>query len=108
VTEPGRLPAAAFALACVGWVNAFNPERVVVGGTLAERQGKRWLEPARIAVEGTVLRDPARRVRIGPAELGNDIGPVGAVALVEERHGTAAWCELRARPEGRAPATASG
>jgi glucokinase len=89
---------AAFALACVGWVNAFNPERIVVGGTLAEQQGERWLGPARAAVSATALRVPARRVRIVPAELRNDVGLVGARPLVEERHGTAAWREQRPRP----------
>ena len=89
---------AAFAIACVGWVNAFNPERIVVGGTLAERQGERWLEPARVAVAATALPGPAMRVRVVPAELGNDVGLVGARPLVEGRHGTAAWRELRARP----------
>jgi glucokinase len=68
----------AFAISCVGWANAFNPERIVVGGTIAERQGERWLEPARVAVATTGLRGPAGRVQILPAELGNDVGLVGA------------------------------
>jgi glucokinase len=81
----------AFALACVGWVNAFNPEKIVIGGTLAERQGERWLEPARAAVESSALAVPARRVRIVPAELGEDVGLVGAWPLVVGRHGDPAW-----------------
>jgi glucokinase len=87
----------AFAIACVGWVNAFNPDRIVVGGTLAERQGERWLEPARAAVSSTGLRDPASRVRIVAAELGADVGLVGAWPLVEERHGDPIWRARRAR-----------
>jgi len=93
----------AFAIACVGWVNAFDPERIVVGGTVAERQGEGWLEPARAAVAATGLRAPARRVRIVAAELGNDVGLVGARPLVEGRHGDPAWRERRAR---RSPARA--
>ena len=81
----------AFALACVGWVNAFNPQKIVVGGTLAERQGERWLKPARAAVESSALAVPARRVRIVPAELGEDVGLVGAWPLVVGRHGDPAW-----------------
>jgi glucokinase len=81
----------AFAIACVGWVNGFNPERIVVGGTVAERQGPRLLEPARAEVAGTAFRVPAARVRIVPAELGEDVGLVGAWALVTERHGDPAW-----------------
>ena len=88
----------AFAIACVGWVNAFNPERIVVGGTVAERQGARWLEPARVAVATTALRGPAAGVRIVPAELGADVGLVGAWPLVRDRHGAAVWRERRARP----------
>ena len=87
----------AFAIACVGWVNAFNPERIVVGGTVADRQGERWLEPARAAVSSTGFRAPASRVRIVAAELGADVGLVGAWPLVEERHGDPVWRERRAR-----------
>ena len=88
----------AFAIACVGWVNAFNPDRIVIGGTLAERQGERWLSPARDLVAQTAFRAPASRVRIVPAELGHDVGLVGAWPLVEERHGNPAWRERRAKP----------
>ena len=86
----------AFAIACVGWVNAFNPDRIVIGGTLAERQGERWLGPAREAVEATGLRVPAARVAIVPAELGEDVGLVGAWPLVADRLGDPAWREQRA------------
>ena len=75
----------AFALACVGWVNALNPSLIVVGGTLAERQGERWLGPAREAVAREAFRTPAARVRIVPAELGEDVGLVGAWPLVAGR-----------------------
>ena len=86
----------AFATACVGWVNAFNPDRIVVGGTVAERQGERWLEPARAAVAATAFRVPAGRVRIVPAQLGDDVGLVGAWPLVAARHGDPIWRERRA------------
>lgn len=88
----------AFAIACVGWVNAFDPERIVVGGTVAERGGDRWREPARAAVAATALCAPARRVPIVAAELGNDVGLVGARPLVDSRHEDPAWRERRARP----------
>jgi len=81
----------AFAVACVGWVNAFNPALIVVGGTLAERQGERWLGAARAAVESTAFREPAARVRIVPAQLGDDVGLVGAWPLVNDRLGDPAW-----------------
>ena len=85
----------AFALACVGWVNAFNPALIVVGGTLAERQGERWLGAARTAVETTAFRAPAARVRIVPAQLGDDVGLVGAWPMVAQRSGDPVWRERR-------------
>jgi len=85
----------AFAIACVGWVNAFNPQRIIVGGTLAERQGERWLAPARAAVETTALWPGAARVRILPAELGHDVGLAGTWPLVVERHGDPNWRQGR-------------
>jgi hypothetical protein len=66
-----------------------------VGGTLAERQGDRWLEPARAEVRNTGFRAPAARVRIVAAELGEDVGLVGAWPLVELRLGDPSWREKR-------------
>lgn len=72
----------AFAAAIVGLVNAFAPERIVVGGGLAAAQGERLLGPAREAVRETAFRIPGKRVAIVPAALGDDVGLVGAVALL--------------------------
>lgn len=85
----------AFAIACVGWVNAFNPERIVVGGTVAANQGDRWFAPAREAIARTAFSAPAARVRIEPARLGADVGLVGARPLVAERFGVAEWSASR-------------
>jgi glucokinase len=85
----------AFAVACVGWVNAFNPALIVVGGTLAERQGERWLGAARAEVESSAFRAPAARVRIVPAQLGDDVSLVGAWPLVAQRRGDPIWREKR-------------
>jgi glucokinase len=86
----------AFAIACVGWVDAFNPETIVVGGTVAEKQGERWLAPARDEVARTAFSAPARRVRIEAAALGGDVGLVGAWPLVADRFGVAEWQRGRA------------
>ena len=75
----------AFARACVGFVDVFNPALIVVGGSLAAGQGDRWLEPAREMVAREAFRVPGRRARIVPAALGDDIGFVGAAVLVAER-----------------------
>jgi len=75
----------AFAHACVGLVDVFNPSLIVVGGSLAAGQGDRWLDPARAAVARESFRVPGRRARIVPAALGADVGLVGGVVLVAER-----------------------
>ena len=75
----------AFAAYVVGLVNAFAPERIVVGGSLAAVQGERLLGPARGAVERTAFRIPRERVEIVPAALGDDVGLVGAVPLLALR-----------------------
>jgi glucokinase len=75
----------AFAAYVVGLVNAFAPERIVVGGSLAAAQGERLLGPARDAVERTAFRIPRERVEIVPAALGDDVGLVGAVPLLALR-----------------------
>ena len=75
----------AFARACVGLVDVFNPALIVVGGSLAAGQGDRWLDPARATVAREAFRVPGRRARIVPAALGADVGLVGAAVLVAER-----------------------
>ena len=72
----------AFAALAVGLVNTFAPERIVVGGGLAEGQGERLLGPAREAVRTTAFRIPRERVQIVPAALGDDVGLIGAVPLL--------------------------
>jgi glucokinase len=77
----------AFAQACISLVDTFNPERIVVGGSLARGQGERWLGPARDAVAQDAFRLARQRVTIVPAELGDDVGLVGGYELVRSRIG---------------------
>jgi glucokinase len=70
-----------FATGMVGLVNTFNPELIVVGGSLAAAQGDRLLEPARRAVATVAFRVPAATVRIVSAALGDDVGLVGGQPL---------------------------
>ncbi len=72
----------AFAAATVSIVDVFNPDRVVVGGGITMAWGDRLLGPARDAVATGAFRLQARRVRIVPAELGDDVGLIGTVPLV--------------------------
>jgi glucokinase len=72
----------AFAAALVAIVDIFNPSLIVVGGGIAIGQGDRLLQPARDAVEQLAFRRQAARVQIVPAQLGDDVGLIGALSLV--------------------------
>jgi glucokinase len=75
----------AFAAAMVTIADVFDPDLIVVGGSIARGQGDRWLEPARSAVRQSAFRAPAQRARIVPAALGDDVSLVGCVPLVWRR-----------------------
>jgi glucokinase len=75
----------AFAAAMVGVVDVFNPEVIVVGGSLANGQGERLLAPARATIAAEAFRVQAARVRLVAAALGDDVGLVGALGLVGAR-----------------------
>jgi glucokinase len=88
ILERGRR---AFAVACVGFVDALNPTRIVVGGSISDAQGARLLYPAREEVAATAFRTPRSRVQIVQAELGADVGLAGCHPLVIARLGDPAW-----------------
>ncbi len=92
----------AFAMACAGFVNAFNPDLIVVGGSIAEHQGERLLGPARDEIRRGAFRVPGARVRLVPAELGRDVSLAGCQPLVEARLGDERW------RSGRGPLADSG
>ena len=98
ILEQGRR---AFAVACVGFVDALNPSRIVVGGAIADAQGDRLLGPAREEVATTAFRTPRSRVRIVAAELGGDVGLAGCHPLVTARLGESA------QPGGRPMSTSA-
>ena len=75
----------AFAAAMVTIVDVFDPEVVVVGGSVARGQGARLLAPAREAVRAVAFRAPSRRASIVPAALGDDVSLVGCLPLVRQR-----------------------
>jgi glucokinase len=87
----------AFALACAGFVNAFNPDLIVIGGSIAEHQGDRLLDPARAEIKRGSFGVPAARVRLVPAELGADVSLAGAQPLVAGRIDEDRWRRGRAR-----------
>lgn len=61
-------------------VNAFNPERILIGGGAAAA-GELLLAPARRVVAQRALRPGRDEVRVLPAALGADAGVIGAAAL---------------------------
>jgi glucokinase len=75
----------AIAAACVGYVNAFNPHRIVIGGSIAEAEGDRLLGPIRDAIAREAFEVMARNVRVVPAALGGDVSLAGAYPLVTSR-----------------------
>jgi glucokinase len=71
--------ASEFAAGVVGLVNAFNPRRVIVGGTVAEGFPE-YLHRARVAVrEG--CQPAAALAQVVPSRLGPDAGILGAAWL---------------------------
>jgi glucokinase len=75
----------AVAAGCVGYVNAFNPHRIVIGGAIAEAEGERLLDTVRQALATEVFEVLARPVRVVPAGLGGDVSLAGAQPLVMAR-----------------------
>jgi len=65
-------------------VNILNPEMVIIGGGVT-KAGEMILEPIREVVAERALDAPAGVVEIVSAELGDDVGVIGAIAkaLVE-------------------------
>jgi predicted NBD/HSP70 family sugar kinase len=85
IGDAGRHIGSALANLC----NLFNPELIVVGGTLAAA-GEILMEPMREAVTRRAIPSAAEDVEIVPGVLGERAEMLGAVALViYEREGAA-------------------
>ena len=70
----------------MGWgianlVNILNPEIVLIG-TIAVAAGDLLLDPIRRTVAEMAMQRPAEAVRIMPAQLGDSVGDLAAIALV--------------------------
>jgi glucokinase len=72
----------ALAAACVGYVNTFNPHRIVIGGAIAEAEGERLLQPIRDAIASEAFKIVASKVTVVAAGLGGDVSLAGAQPLV--------------------------
>lgn len=97
----------AIATASVGFVNAFNPHRIIIGGSIAHAQGERLLELVRDTVAREAFSRLAAVVDIVPPELGQDVSLAGAHPLVSSRLGDPAWRRggTAQQPTLAAPAT---
>jgi glucokinase len=97
----------AVAAACVGYVNTFNPHRIVIGGSIAEAEGERLLGPIREAIAREGFEALARHVRVVPAALGGDVSLAGAYPLVTSRlaEATPAATVPNSQPEAAALST---
>ena len=75
----------AIGIGVVNLVNIFNPEVVAIGGGVANL-GPALFDTVRDVVRERALPEPASDVRVMPAELGEDVGLIGAaaVALTDE------------------------
>ena len=75
----------AVAAGCVGYVHAFNPHLLVIGGSIAEAEGEQLLAPIRAAIARGTFAVFARHVTVVPAGLGGDVSLAGCHPLVLSR-----------------------
>lgn len=66
----------------VSVINLLNPEKVIIGGGVAEA-GDLLLEPIRKTIKERAMVIAGNSVEIVPAQLGNSAGVIGASMLVE-------------------------
>lgn len=68
-------------LGLVNLIHILEPQRILLGGGVSQA-GELLFEPIRQTVRDRVMSPVYRQVEIQPAGLGEDVGPMGAVALV--------------------------
>ena len=81
----------AISRAVAGFVNVFNPTRIIIGGSFAEAH---W-EGLHSRIQGEIgdnsFKVPGRRVSVHPAELGGDVSLAGCHPMVVGRIGNPEW-----------------
>jgi glucokinase len=91
---------------CTSLVNALNPEVIVIGGSIAEHHPQLF-EVARAEITRS-FAVPASRVRVVPAELGDDVSLIGIHPIVAERMADPAFATAWNRSAAAAPKNAQG
>ena len=67
--------------ALAGLVNILNPEKIILGGGIAQNKGLLF-KPVKAALRKKAFPIAARSVKVVPARLGVDAGFIGAASLV--------------------------
>jgi glucokinase len=67
-------------IACASLVNIFNPEMIVFSGGMANA-GDYLLNPIREEIKKRAYPQPAARVQVLPAVLGENAGAIGAAGI---------------------------
>ena len=69
---------------CASLVNVLNPEVIVIGGSIAVHRPELF-DVVRREIGRRAFAAPARRVRVVPAEHGDDVSLIGLLPIVNER-----------------------
>lgn len=65
-------------------INVLGPELVIIGGGVSEALGEPWIDLVRTSAREQALTDPAGKIKIERAALGDDAGILGAALLARE------------------------
>jgi glucokinase len=77
--------------AVAGYVNSFNPTRIIIGGSLAQAHWPRLTARITREISENAFSVPGRRVSVVPAALGGDVSLAGCHPVVTGRLGNLAW-----------------
>lgn len=81
----------AISRAVAGFVNVFNPSRIIIGGSFAEAHWGVLHSRIQGEIGNNSFKVPGRRVSVHPAELGGDVSLAGCHPMVVERIGNPEW-----------------
>ena len=73
--------AEAIGIGLVNIIHIFNPEMIILGGGVTQ-MGRMLMEPAQRVVQERAMKVPREAVRIVQAQLGDNVGLIGAGALI--------------------------
>lgn len=68
-----------------GLINLFNPEAIILGGTLSQAKPYDFLQPAELAIRKYSLRLMSQNAHIATSTLGDKAGAIGACLLARSR-----------------------